>query len=508
MGEEKPKKSYSSSDFVEYFNRFWLLALLLVIALTHSINLNAQIVDPHAWRQAQTAWTVEGWLENGFQPFSMYLPIKGTLTTWNMEFPLVQYVAYTIALLTGFSPELALRVIGLLSLFVTCVAIDTILKKFISNSLRHATILIFCLSPYVLWWWSTGLIDLTATAFGILGFAISMNQQDEEKNKKIWIFTALNFFLSTLIKPSVGFLYLSWFFLFNLLIKKKRREIINKDISKILPSMVGSGIGLACYMLWTRTFADSLEQNDPRQGWLLNENNFSFYFGSKDQYFNSWTYLFEIGNRLLPTTLGYLGIIIFLISTLIKLNSLVISGLVSVFLSLYIFINLNYVHDYYQIAVVPILFVTFFISLNHIFVRKAHMRKYYYAILLLTVTMTFTFNTSQGYLKSLWNKPWLPPIMLEIVESIPRGKEFICIGCGETPYYSYLMKSETYMANSFNDLKYAIEQNCVPNYEYILVTQDYKEEVLEYFKIKSVTLKPISNNVFKFTQMIERDTIK
>jgi len=505
MGKERLKRSYSSSDFVEYFNRFWLLIVLLVIAFTHSININAQIVDPHAWRQAQTAWTVEGWLENSFKPFSMYLPIKGTLTTWNMEFPLVQYVAYTIALLTGFSPELSLRIIGLFSLFVTCIAIDMILKKFISKTKRHASIVIFCLSPYVLWWWSTGLIDLTATALGMLGMAISMNQQFQEKKKNIWIFIALNFLLSTLIKPSIGFLYLCWLFLFNFITKKYKTKINVEHNHNLLTAIIGSGIGLACYMIWTRTFANSLNQNDPRQGWLLNENNFSFYFGSNDQYLNPWTYFFEIGNRLLPATLGYVGITVILISTIAKLNLLAISGLVSVSVSLYIFINLNYVHDYYQIAVVPILFIAFLISLNEISVGRTSRKKYYYVILFLTISMTFTFDTSQGYVKSLWNKPWLPPIMLEIVESIPKGKEFICIGCGETPYYSYLMKSETYMANSFSDLRYAIERNFVPNYEYILVTQDYKDEVLVYFKSKNVLLKPISENVYKFTNVIERD---
>lgn len=505
MGAEELKSRHYLKQFVEYFNRFWLLILLLVIIFTHSININAQIVDPHAWRQAQTAWTVEGWLKNGFQPFNMYLPIKGYLTTWNIEFPFVQYVAYTIALLTSFSSELSLRIIGLLSLFVTCIAIEIILKKFISNTARHLSILIFCLAPYVLWWWSTGLIDLTSTALGIMGFAISINKQHYDKC--FWIFIVLSFFFSTLIKPSIGFLYLAWLILFNLMIKKNKTKFNIVDINKILPPIVGCGIGLACYMIWTRTFANSLDQNDPRHGWLLNDNNFSFYFGSKDQYLNFWTYFFEIGNRLLPATLGYVGIVIILTSTLTKLNPLAISGLVSVSISVYIFINLNYVHDYYQIAIVPILFVAFFISLNQIFVGKAAYQKYYYAVLSLTIILTFTFNTSKGYVKSLWNRPWVPPIMLEIVDSIPKGKEFICIGCGETPYYSYLMKSETYMANSFSDLKYAIEQNFVPDYEYILITQDYKEQVLNYFKNMSVILKPISNNVYKITQVNESEVI-
>ena len=87
--------------------------------------------------------------------------------------------------------------------------------------------------------------------------------------------------------------------------------------------------------------------------------------------------------------------------------------------------------------------------------------------------------------------------MLEMKTVIPEGANFISLGYGETPYYAYLMKSRSYMANGFPDFQYAFNHNLVDNYNYLVVSQSFQTQAVKFLANHSIIATRISTDIYQ-----------
>lgn len=467
-------------------NKFNALSLIIITCvLPHLVYLNRQIVEPHAWRQSQTAWPIWSWLNHKSSLFTNSIPIKGNFQNWPLEIPIVQFIGYLISKITNLSPESSLRIIGIISEVLTWIVLYLIgIKKKLPEKQLITLLVFFALTPYVIWWWGTGLIDLTATAAGVS--AIYLLNYCNLQNKPRNIFLILIVAIAISIKPSIAILY-SIIATLIYYIKQKKIPVNFISIQIIL--------NLA-YLFWNKIRSENIANSDPRTGWTLSSRNFSFLFGSKEQYLNPIPDFIHISVRFLPTVLG-LGMSLFLLLAIItkRMPGRIYIYLIATILILYLFINLNFVHDYYQIPLVPIIVYCCIEFLNFVETR--------YRILFLAICLSLASfgvsGQSKAYIMSAFSKPWKPSIVETLSNVLPQNSRIMMLGFGETPYIGYLNKSVTYMANSENELKTAIKNERLELPFYLVIQTESKKEseLLTQSIINKRRNKKIYENIYE-----------
>jgi hypothetical protein len=165
-----------------------------------------------------------------------------------------------------------------------------------------------------------------------------------------------------MIKPNVALMYtvpvfLTGIFSFN------RTSLRRRFVYVVI-----SGLTLLLFIvIWTKFTSSKIAEQDPRSIWIPSSETFSWYFGTFTQYCDFLRLDLEILCRLLPNLGGvalfFIAILglVFIENPLKKFSVFIATG---IFISWSIFINLNVVHDYYQIPAVPLMVMLISIGLH------------------------------------------------------------------------------------------------------------------------------------------------
>lgn len=320
--------------------------LSTIFVLYAGVDLGRPPVDLHQFRQTQTLSTIYNFYINEVNIFYPELDTNGSQSGIILEFPLFQAISAIFMKIIGyyeFVPRIINLIFGLVAAYATA--------KFIDENYFHGCALpvfSFCLfTPSMLFLSSAILVDISATAFATLSVLLFFRSRSQET-----IFQT-DYYLSIILG------------IFAMLIKP----------TAALPVYT---IALICFVFfehspsWTRKFRLALLYITPQffflAVWMLyarhvnSENphvytNFSisWFFGTLEQRgsFEVWAEFFE---RFLYNGLGFVsgGLTLLAIAASNAKSSIfkaLIAISVSCFLYLLVFINLNYVHTYYQFPV-------------------------------------------------------------------------------------------------------------------------------------------------------------
>lgn len=329
------------------------LYLVLYLVLFGFISLR-DVGGFHSWRQSQTNFPILEWQANGFSPFNPHVPFIGSFKTWIIEFPIYQWLGYFLSFI------IPLKIDYIMRLLAICFAFGSIyiffkLRAEINN--KYLIILFITTSPYFIYWSTTGLCDWMAIFTSVSGIYFLKKSLTEGKKKKI-LYTVLSLLLlitSGLVKLPLSLL-ISLFSIIFILTKNSHSNQIKTLFQRLIPIFI---VEIFLSLIWTRWVNSLYPKNDPRHMWTASPDNSFWYFGSKDQYANVFQNVLYVLNNynktnnfiLFPALL--LLVIIFVRETksikyvaLILFTSVIYIG---------IFINLNYVHAYYQL---PLVFAT------------------------------------------------------------------------------------------------------------------------------------------------------
>ena len=343
-------------------------APLLVLFLILLSFTSRPISGPHAFRQAHTAFPVRMWLENGFSFFRPEVPIKGINTPWPFEFPAFQGFAYVIhKILTSIglnavSVDQSIRVSGLIffALNIMLLVITMRMKYAVSPLVVTSIIMLSLVNPYIFLWSTTGLIDWFALFFGSASAYLLFfpkNALRRSRDSKISFIIAVTL-LSTglMVKGPTAF---SGFLFYFILSIPSFRDI---DLQKLRLSAGSFVVSLIPFFLWQQYVKTFTPVGDPKKYIHVDSENISWYFGTREQYLKFNDYLDFIVNRLSSVTypIKWIMILVFLTYLLRKsLRFQIVTITLTCLTYLFIFVNLNTVHDYYQIAIIiPCLFLT------------------------------------------------------------------------------------------------------------------------------------------------------
>jgi len=377
------------------------------------------ISGPHAFRQAHTAFPVRMWLEKGFNFLRPEVPIKGLDSPWPFEFPAFQGVTYGIHKLIAFfgvstlSVDRSIRIAGLIFFALNVILLLQVSKKifkfpaiFLSIGITSALI-----NPYIFLWSTTGLIDWFALFYGSFSAYLLLILP---KQSRLGLFRFDNVFFSSIflsiglmVKGPSAFFGFMFYVALTLATNKKLTRRTTVDVSATFI------ISLLPFIIWQSYVKSFTPIGDPKRYIHLDSENTTWYFGSLDQYIHFYDYfnfiLDRLGSVTVPIkTMFIISFIVILFKGLYSLYLGAIALICSIYL--FIFINLNTAHDYYQIAIIlPVLFLVLVLPLlsistvNGMFSKKAASLGIVILILFVGVSFLNSTKNPEGnmYMKSL-----------------------------------------------------------------------------------------------------------
>lgn len=265
------------------------LILMLGAALVRIPMLSAPLVEAHAFRQTQTAFTAVIYHQHGIDLFHSPLPILGPPWELPFEFPLFQAIA-AIVMNAGFGVESSLRGTNLAFFLVTAGALWAMVRHHWSDRVAFATLVAFLFSPFALEWSRASMIEFLATA-GAVGAAWAALRWDET-DRRGWLAIALAFAsLAALVKLATAVIWLV-----PLLVILRRRTV---------PAVILVVVPLAVGLAWAR-YADSIKATGILSSIFTSDRLVEWTLGSVGERLNLETWGAWVFN-LIP--LGLFGVV-------------------------------------------------------------------------------------------------------------------------------------------------------------------------------------------------------
>lgn len=187
---------------------------------------NNALLEPHPWRQSQTALTILQLYQGTATLWDYRSPLGGIL--WNnvYEFPLYQWVV-SLVMHSGLTLEQSSRLVTLVSFLLTALFSYLIIKKIFNQELARWFLLIYLVNPFGVIFSRVCLIDffaLAATLASVYGLIeIRSGSKTQMKN---WLFFACGGIVAGLAKINI------WFFITTAMFCLISLEFAQKKIRK------------------------------------------------------------------------------------------------------------------------------------------------------------------------------------------------------------------------------------------------------------------------------------
>ncbi len=145
------------------------LAVVIVVGLVPLslyylfYDLGNPLLDPHPWRQAQTALTVRSFFDEGIGFFRYPTTMSGELWNFTREFPIYQ-AAVAIVMRVGFGLEVASRLVSITSFAAAIYYLGRLVGHFLGARTGLWAVLIYLTLPFCTLFARTCLIDFMVQA--------------------------------------------------------------------------------------------------------------------------------------------------------------------------------------------------------------------------------------------------------------------------------------------------------------------------------------------------------
>jgi len=341
--------------------------------------LNNALIEPHPWRQTQTALTILHLFQGTATVWDYRSPLQGML--WNnvYEFPLYQWVVCQVMHL-GLSLEVASRLVTLLSFFLSAFFSYLIILQFFNRQIANWFLLIYLVNPFGVIFSRVCLIDFFALA-ATLGSVYGLLQlRAGSMRARNWLCFALGGLIAGLAKINIWFFVtvsLTGLLMVEVLQQKKRNWGWFVGLVGIL--LVQFGV----IFLWNyHRFNDLGSPADTP--WLV---------GELSQRFESWRWKKIVWDFAIRSLLYDWLLIPFVIGTwvLFRKSKLLFLVLFGVFIShTLVFFQVQTYHDYYLIASMPYLFFIAALGLDYLVSQQNKIiQALYFIVLALMIYKSF-----------------------------------------------------------------------------------------------------------------------
>lgn len=326
-----------------------LLCLLPFIQLPFLAN---EVYAPHAWRQMDTLGYAYDFYKNGTSMMSPNAYWMGSHKTLLLEFPVTEYLQGLCFKMFSYSVKLG-QFINLL-FFSFCLAyFYSFVKLIFSKSLAQYSALIFLLLPLVFYYSHTFLVDFFALGCGF-AFCYYFVRGLWEESWIYWVVATLFASLSFLVKAPVSF-YLVLPLLVLLIQSKKWKFFIRFSWMFVL--------ALIPFYLWQKHSIHLNSMAPDLKAFISDyrkfDDNSMWYFGLWEHRYIPYSW-YTLWYRFSQEITGGLFVLFMAISGLAffsfqKHSYFILAWVLGLLVMLLTFFNLNVIHNYYQLAFMPLL---------------------------------------------------------------------------------------------------------------------------------------------------------
>lgn len=326
-----------------------LLPILLLALALRLIGIENPLFErePSAWRQIHTNSTVQGYLQHGFKFFHPQVNFMGDPGYLAQEFPLYQYMVAWLYKIFG-EDVLWGRLLTIATSLGALIYLYLILRRFFGEVAAAAGALYFALVPLSAYYGRTVMID-TPALFLSLGFTYHfLNYLQEGRGRSLGLALILST-LALLIKVTMAIIF--WAPLLILPLLLGMRAVYRKGGFYLFLF-----VPLGAVYLWMR-YAEKLNLRNPLTVKYAPRFLGYWIFGPWEMRLDPDFYL-TLFQRAVHQNLTWVGMVLvgggILLSFGQKRLRFLLVYLGAALGYLLTFTNLNFIHDYYQIPLLPV----------------------------------------------------------------------------------------------------------------------------------------------------------
>ena len=328
----------------QYLRQHWPKALILILLSWRFLHFGETLDLPHDWRQADTAYYIWDFYQNGIDLFEPAVCWMGAAETVILEFPLPEAIVAQMQL--WFGESMLLSRMLFFSFFLFCCFYFFRIVQLLWNEEVATFALLFYVSLPLSQYYSRAIhIDFftQAFAFGVFYHCLAAIQQRSFR-QLIWASGLA--VIAFLVKVPYAFL-LAFPILAYAYRQKAIRWLLLRSFVFIVP------VGL---FWWWQQYVHQINSQAPDWSYILNyrkfDENASWYFGTISQRLSPYPWkvitlrvLFEAGGVLALAILPWLKSP----RQLSDAEATLLAWLFGLAVYILLFFNLNVFHNYYQI---------------------------------------------------------------------------------------------------------------------------------------------------------------
>ncbi|MEO5357274.1 MAG: hypothetical protein H7844_08255 [Nitrospirae bacterium YQR-1] len=501
---------------------FWFFIILsLAIRL---VNINSPLFDTiHAFRQTQTAITIQTFVRDGIKVFNYETPLFGPPWKVPFEFPVFQITAAVLAKSGIGNIDTAGRVTNIFFFYISALFLYLILKIIFKEHLPPVFILFYYLfNPFTIIWSRTCMIDYCSVAFS-LGFLVFFIKWLE--NKKTLF--SLNFYISIVMGIFAYLTKITTVLAFiPVMIGFSAYYVVDKHIDKgstLLPDELsvktGKLIALLCIVFiiplvfgygWV-LYTDYVKNASPFTVWLTSKNLTEWNYGTIRQRLETgnWLKVIKSLHSIVP------GFFIFFLPIGVwyalrdnkKIALFFFFSFFGIVFEISVFFNLFTIHDYYLMAVSPLVSVIIGFSVYAFFCKLVHRKRIVLIASIVIITLTTLPDVLARLTFPLVQNIYPPKITLpDFIKTVTADNEYVVIADFDwNPRILYYAERKGFMLRD----KYTPEMGELfkkHNFTTILTRTSYPELMSNWrysVEIESKAFNLMRFHVFKVTDSLE-----
>lgn len=402
--------------------------------------LGGPLFEPYEFRQAQTAFAIQGYLRDGINLAHSPLPIFGVAKDVPFEFPLFQAIASLVAR-TGLGVVTAGELTALCAFQAVVLLWSLLLLRWQYRWAVVGVAFLLEMLPFGIVWGTAVLIDFFSLALG-LAMVLALDTWVRRGSLPWLALGAVMAWLAFLVKittvPSIGILLLVAFALSRHLLVDLRRWTTRVLVALATGPLVGAGL----FFGWTR-HADAIKATSPLTERFVSTAPLvrTATTGTLSERFGSgWQPMTTV---LSETTLTW-GPWLLLASVVVVLvwgtpqRRLVGLGLlVAVLAPVLIFFPLYVAHGYYQIAIYPMVVTVPVVAIDVLLQRETWPRTALALALGFLLAGAPARLTYETHLDWLWHRPQISSLATHLRAVTAPGDKVLVVGCSWDPQHLF-----------------------------------------------------------------------
>ncbi|MDQ3690386.1 MAG: glycosyltransferase family 39 protein [Chloroflexota bacterium] len=327
--------------------RPWRVAEVLIGLYVLGVlpSLGQSLLESHAFRQTQTAYTAFLYAEHGIDLLRPPLPVLGPPGIIPLEFPLFQ-AAGALFMNGGLGADLAMRITGLTSFAGTAVLVFVLARRLLSPIAALVALAAFLFNAQAWVYGRASLIEYLAAGSGVAFLLLAMRWTDTGRARH-WVLAMVAGALGMLVKITTG-----GFYLLPALFLKDHQGRWGFQSPGMWALVGGAGVaGLA----WS-AYAQGVRMETPAAAFLSVQNQPAWLFGTLSQRLDPGEWRVPLVAMLMLTGSGLVvwGPLAVLRARVHRRAAFALALVGMAIAPPLVLFNLYAVHDYYFAAVAPL----------------------------------------------------------------------------------------------------------------------------------------------------------